>query len=215
MHKPSGFVMPLALAALAVVICSGGAVLYFTRMPDPQTADLRGLLRWLVTRDLSQESETTQEVLLSRIEYELQNGLELSSAGDQLTESQRALLATNADLLGQRWFAKLVDRYSALTAAQKPDFLNQQIDDVQRSGMIKALSTITGEGSKNPQNPWNSLTRRVGRWISRMEPPQRSQAEKLVAAVEGNLFLRTLKSPWLWPAALHPAVSAQTSANGG
>jgi hypothetical protein len=199
MRKNSGFVLFVLLAGLVLAACAGGVVLYATRMPDPQTADLRGLLRWLVTRDLSQEPDATQEQLLSRLEGELRGGLELT-AGDQLTEDQRARLVENADLLGRRWFLKQVEQYTALAASEKATFLDRQIDEVQQSGVVQALvAVLEPAGSSASTNAWSSLNERIGHWTARMEAGRKAKVEEFLAAVKGNLLWRTVRGNWLSP----------------
>jgi hypothetical protein len=197
MRKPSGFVQYLLLGALVATTCAGSAYLFAIRMPDPATADLRGLLRWLVTRDLSAEDDAVQEQLLARLEVELRNGINLADSKIELTHEQRAALLTNADVLGRRWFLKQVDRYFAHSDAQRPEFLREQIDDIEQSGIISALSALVANGGPSehtqPKSMWTSLNQRVQRWTARLAPEQKAKAEQFVAAVQGNLFWRTLR----------------------
>jgi hypothetical protein len=193
MRKPSGFVLYVLLGALVVTTCAGGAFLYATRMPDPATADLRGLLRWLVTRDLSSEDAAVQDQLLARLEVELRNGIDLADSQAQLTDEQRTALVANAEVLGRRWFFKQVDRYFAHSDAQRPRFLSEQIDDIERSGIATALSALFAD-SEPSKNMWASLSRRVQRWTARLAPEEKAKADQYVAAVQGNLLWRTLRA---------------------
>ncbi len=195
MRKPSGFVLFLLLGALVLSMCAGGAFLYATRMPDPATADLRGLLRWLVTRDLSQEPTQVQEQILARLEVELRQGFEVSQARNQLTDVQQVQLLKNADHLGRLWFLKQVDRYFAQIDAERLQFLDQLIDDAQESGVAKTLSALmASDGRSTTASMWTSLRDRIGQWTTRLEPKRKAQAEQFVAAVQGSLLLRTLRA---------------------
>jgi hypothetical protein len=193
MLKRSGFVVFLLLGVLTAAMLAGGVFVYATRMPDPATADLRGVLRWLVTRDLDLETADVQEQLLGRIEQELRRGIELDGARDQLKPDQRAMLVKNADVLGRRWFFKQVDRYFAHSIPERLNFLNEQIDDIQKSGIAKALAKLAADGS-NHENLWTSLSRRIQQWTAKLDAQHKAQAEQFVAAVQGNLFLRTLRA---------------------
>jgi len=194
LHKRSGVVLLLVIGVLVLATCAGGAFVYATRMPDPATADLGGLLRWLVTRDLSQEPLQTQEQLLVRLEQELRRGVEIGEARKQLTEVQQQQLLANADLLGQLWFFQQVDRYSELAATARQKFLDEQIDDVQRSGVAKALTSLTSDGTGSATNVWARLYQRVQRWTEQLEPQRKTKADEFLAAVQGNLLLRTLRA---------------------
>ncbi len=197
--------MFLLLAALALSMGAGGAYLYASRMPDPATADLRGLLRWLVTRDLSQEPAETQEQILARLEIELRNGLDVAGARDQLTGDQRAQLLENADFLGRLWFFKQVDRYFAQIDAERLRYLDGLIDEIQQSGIATALSQLMADDSATalgktapdttaPGSMWTSLRNRIKHWTALAAPQRKAQAEQFVAAVQGNLLLRTLRA---------------------
>jgi hypothetical protein len=193
-RRPSGFILFLLLGMLVVTTCAGGVFLYASRMPDPATADLRGLLRWLVTRDLSNEDVAIQEQLLARLEAELRNGFDVAGARDQLTDEQRQALVANADLLGRRWFLKQVDRYFTRSDAKRGEYLSKQIDDIERSGVARTLSALLAEGDGPSKSMWASLSRRVERWTARLAPEQKAKAEQYVAAVQGNLLWRALRA---------------------
>ena len=157
--------------------------------PAPTCA---GLLRWLVTRNLSSEDAAVQEQLLARLEVELRNGFNVGDSQAQLNDEQRMKLLANADVLGRRWFLQQVDRYFAHTDAQRPRFLSEQIDEIERSGIVSALSALTAENAPS-KSTWTSLSQRVQRWTAQLAPDQRAQAEQYVAAVQGNLLWRTLR----------------------
>jgi hypothetical protein len=194
MRRPSGFVLYLLLGALVVTTCAGAVFMYATRMPDPATADLRGLLRWLVTRDLSTEDVAVQEQLLARLEAELRKGLELGDARQQLTDEQRKALVANADVLGRCWFLKQVDRYFAHADVERARFLSEQINDIEQSGIATTLSSLLAEDSGASKSMWADLSRRVQGWSARLAPEQRAQVQQYVAAVKGNLLWRTLRA---------------------
>jgi hypothetical protein len=196
MRRPSGFVLYLLLGALVTTTCAGAVFLYATRMPDPATADLRGLLRWLVTRDLSVEDVAVQEQLLARLEAELRKGLELGDAREQLTDEQRTALVANADVLGRRWFLNQVESYFAHADVERARFLREQIDDIERSGIATTLSALLSDERGPSQNMWGDLSRRVERWSARLAPKQKAQVQQYVAAVQGNLLWRTLRAPF-------------------
>lgn len=194
MQRPSGFVLFLLLGVLILSMSAGGVFVYATRMPDPVTTDLRGLLRWLVTRDLSQEPAEVQEQLLTRLEVELRNGLDVGGARDQLTDLQRAQLIENADFLGRLWFLQQVDRYFAQIDAERLQFLDGLIDEIQQAGIAKTLAHLmANENRTAPENMWVSLRERIQRWTAVLEPSRKAQAEQFVAAVQGNLLLRALR----------------------
>src|SRR5687768_3673554 len=132
---------------------------------------------------------------MASLEVELQDGLAVDGARDQLTAVQRAQLLENADFLGRLWFMKQVDRYFAQLDAEKLRFLDQMIDEVQQSGVAKTLSALMAkENQSAPDNLWTSLRERIQGWTARLEPECKAQADQFVAAVQGSLLLRTLRA---------------------
>jgi hypothetical protein len=194
MQKKSGFILMAVLAILALALSGASVFVYATRMPDPATTDTRGLFRWLVTRDLSQESSVLQDSILSRLELELHKGLDVGDVGKQLTPVQRAQLVHNADHLGRMWFLRQVDRYFAQLDSKRLTFLGQQIDEIQRSGVAETLAKLMAEEEGvAPKNMWASLNERIRRWSESLPPDRKSQVNQFVTAVQGNLFWRAVR----------------------
>lgn len=199
MRKPRGLILGLVGMVLAGVSLAGAVFVYGAlRLPEPEQADLRGLLRWLVTRDLSVETESLQDRLLSRLEQELRGGIQLGEARNQLSDSQREQLLRNADLMGRRWFFKQVNTYFATADTERPTFLDRQIDEIQKSGILDALGqlvAIDGPANKTgaSKSAWAGLLDRIHDWKSSAPPLEQQQADQFVTAVQKNLFYRMMR----------------------
>ncbi len=181
------------LAAFAAV-----AMWRAMRLPAPEEADQRGLVRWLVTRDLEEEEVETQNRLLARVEAELRTGVDLASAQSELTPEQFQQLLRNADILARRWFAGQVDRYFGQPEELRAEFLEGQIDELQGSGIGQSLASLTAEAGGKPEGVsgtggWTKLSGRVERWISSFDEKNQSKARRWVAAAQSALFLRTVR----------------------
>jgi hypothetical protein len=182
-------------AVLTLISCAGLALLYAHRMPDPDHADLHGLLRWLVTRDLNLESFDLQDRLLARLEVQLGDGLEAGDVRDQLSDDQRSQLLDNVDVLGRRWFFNQVDNYFDQPNDSRVRYLDQQIKTIEVSGLIKALKSLAvSESGATAGNPWTTLAERIDRWTAGATPELKARADEFVAAVQTNLLLRTVRS---------------------
>jgi hypothetical protein len=73
--------------------------------------------------------------------------------------------------------------------------LDRLIDEIDKSGIAKALSQLMAHGDAgSPGNMWTSLRDRVKHWTAQLEPQRKAQAEQFIAAVQGNLLLRTLRA---------------------
>src|SRR5712691_4738328 len=111
----------LALSATASLVVAMAALIQ--RLPDPNTADRRGLFRWLVECDLKQESPDLQFTILRRVERELVAGVDFRDVMTVLKPGQRRLLLQNADLLARCWFRQAADNYFAAPEGQRAAIL--------------------------------------------------------------------------------------------
>jgi hypothetical protein len=199
MRKPHGILLCVVGGVLALISCIAAGLLYAHRMPDPDHADLRGLLRWLVTRDLNVESSELQDRLLARLEEQLGDGLESGDVRSQLSDDQRSQLLDNVDVLGRRWFFNQVDHYFAQPNEARVRYLDEQINTIEVSGLIKSLKSLAkSEGGAAAGNLWTTLGERIDRWTAGVKPEQKARADQFVAAVQANLLLRTVRSSFLF-----------------
>jgi hypothetical protein len=195
MRKPHGMLLGVVGGVLALVSCAGIALLYAHRMPDPDYADLHGLLRWLVTRDLNVESSDLQDRLLARLEVQLGDGLDAAEVREQLTDEQRSQLLDNIEVLGRRWFFNQVDNYFAQPNEARIGYVNSQIKTIEVSGLIKSLKSLeSAQEGRAGQNLWTMLRERIDRWTAGAKPVQKARATEFVAAVQANLILRSVRS---------------------
>jgi hypothetical protein len=139
-----------ATASLAVAV-----VAYIQRLPDPNTADRRGLFRWLVDCDLGQESLDIQLTLLRRVERELAGGVDFRDVLPMLEPAQRQRLQANADLLARCWFAQAADTYFAAPESERSTVLGQQLDHVRRLGIVEQLSALDQWSQQHPPSEGN------------------------------------------------------------
>jgi hypothetical protein len=135
---------------LVAIVALGGAAIFglwvIDRLPDPATADGSGLIRWLVTRDLSQESAATRSVLVERLAGELRRGIAWGEVQQQLSTERRALVGRNIEVLIEQWFHDTVAAYYEQPEAQRTAYVDEQIDRLfdarakQQDGQYHGLS---------------------------------------------------------------------------
>jgi len=184
---------PDVLALLTLLILAGIAAavtvhLSFFHLPDPETADRDGLLRWLVLKDLNAEEEETRLALVDRLEDELHAGLgqeDLSSAS--LSEAQEERLHKNTGLLKRIWFRSRVRRYSEREPDEKKPYLDRQILTVFK------WSEMNGAASEDPHDSVTGLFDQIAGWIGEAEGDDRRQMlEAVYAGVARWLATRDL-----------------------
>src|SRR2546423_12898775 len=96
-----GIFIGLPLVVIGTASLAFAVAAYIQRLPDPETADRRGLFRWLVQCDLREEPSDVQRVIMRRVEEELLAGIDFREVASMIDDSQREQLLANADLLAQ------------------------------------------------------------------------------------------------------------------
>ncbi|MDZ4818994.1 MAG: hypothetical protein SGJ20_08485 [Planctomycetota bacterium] len=193
-----------SVAVLAVLLFLAGAAAGFVynaqRLPNPNEADLNQLVRWLVTKDLRQESPQTKDELLDGLEQQIQTPIRSADVQSQLTAPQQTLLMSNADVLAERWFHRQVDQYFAQPEATRPAYLDKQIDEIQGSQLVQSLAGLaeneTASGDTKAGNKsaiWIAIQQRAKSWIERAEKYRRRRCQQFVDAVQQHLLMRWLQ----------------------
>ena len=132
MGKTKGRIRPALIAAALLVVIAGVALAggwMLMRKPNPETASIEAVLRWLVVADISTEPADVQISLVRRLEKELSAGLDVAP-GAELTSSQQSKLNKNIKHLKRVWFVDAVEQHHQLSAAKEPAFLDHRIDTV-------------------------------------------------------------------------------------
>lgn len=123
----------LGVAAAA----STGTILWYElgRLPDPETACGRDLLRWVATQDLGQYPMETRRTLARRLEQQFSGQAAAFGGGDSGGESEmgpqhREMLLKNLELLVEPWLLLKTEEYSALPAAERSAYVDRFLDAV-------------------------------------------------------------------------------------
>lgn len=145
MRSPRGILIVLLIILLSGAVAAATVYVKVIRLPNPETADARGLMRWLVQRDLSKQPDDVQRTIVDRL-------LEtLPSTGEwtddvELSDRQKSLLTENSELLKQVWFVSRVEQFFQLQPEEHDAFLDEQIDTVARlSTMGTDLAAIVNQ----------------------------------------------------------------------
>jgi hypothetical protein len=165
----------LVVTLLLAIIAAAGWRITF---PDPQTASVAGLRRWLVLRDLSQQSDETVLALVDRLQVLL---LSEDSTGSiaEATDAQLKRLGANIDILSHAWFLARARYYQTLDRTQGLNYLSEQIDAVLAWGELDdQIQTQLRIANKEP--PAASTLRlldQIDSWVQKEPDNQRKQLE--------------------------------------
>lgn len=168
------------LLTLVTLIAFGGAsaavawYVLLVRLPEPSVASRPQLLRWLVLRDLEYESPEIQLALVDRLETEI-SADDLGPDGTAfLSDSQRARLEKNVEVLKNVWFRSRVDRYFASDPPRRMDYLAAQLAVVARWAQID--SRLAESRGGQPAD----LFQQIDAWIADTTGSERTRVIQVV-----------------------------------
>jgi hypothetical protein len=215
-NRRRGLLVGLFLAGAALASLATAAVVMIQRLPDPETADRRGLIRWLIERDLREQPWDLRLRLVSRVEQELLAGVDLREVAALLNADQCRRLVKNGDELARVWFVREADHYAAARQDQRPSLLDQQLKHVQRLGIMDQLAaverwaaarthqqaslaaTALAKPTSQPSatGSFAANTERIERWVSETVPAERAKLQEFFTAIRTRMVLETFRS-WL------------------
>jgi hypothetical protein len=175
------FLLATGLAIAAAVALRGW------QLPDPDQASPEQLLRWLVTRDLGQESADIRGQLARRLEEAFPEKVDWPSLKAQLDTTQRARLWKNVVLLLEPWFLEHMEGYFGRPPAERIAFLDGMLDRLATWRGVETLRAdepVAPDSSLAPQGIVQVLLDRVEQWKKQAEPRQRERITDFVAAVQ-------------------------------
>lgn len=174
-----------------MVIVAGSAWMYSLRLPDPEHSNRDELVRWMVTRDLGQESVHTREVLAQRFDREFV-GVNWKEFGEQMTVEHRQQLAGNLPLLLKPWFMEKLDTYGQCDESQQLTCIDDTIDRmVELSGINCLLEEDESETQTSPKIT-QLLIENVEVWKEQAGSAEKQRIGKFFALVQARWFMRTL-----------------------
>ncbi len=182
--------------ATLVVAASVTAVIAFYpgRLPNPASADRTGLLRWLVTRDLTQEPPETRQVLARRIEEEFGQGVDWAAVGKRLNDAQKEQVWSNVLVLLEPWLGDKVDGYSRLPESERPRYVDRTLELMETwKGAVALRSQGNPPGShEKSQGLLQVFLGRIEQWAKAADPPRRKQIDKFLLDVQIRWLERNL-----------------------
>jgi hypothetical protein len=185
MKKSRGILILLLLICLSGAVGAAAVYVSVIRMPDPESADSRGLMRWLVQRDLSRQPDKVQRTIVDRLLVALPSTDEWTD-DVQLNDGQKSLLSQNSQLLKHVWFVSRVERFFQLPPEQHDPYLDEQIDTVARLSIVSDELTkmVDQQTSQNVPDEGMSLMRDMDGWIAEASGSER---ERMLQAVSSGV----------------------------
>lgn len=140
-----GVILKIVVVGLVgVILAITLAVHGFYRLPDPAAADRQGLLRWVVTRDLSEESVQVQRTLVHRFEQEFSSGrpIDWLKTRSRVSPPQFDRLCKNLPILLQVWFQQRAEDYDHLVGQDRIAYLDTTLEKILRWQNVLELDSL-------------------------------------------------------------------------
>jgi len=183
--------MIVALAALVVSVAAGWA-LWVQPLPDPELANRKQLILWLVTRDLEAESPDLHARLARRLDEEFHSGIDWDQCGGLLSNSQRARVWDNVLILLKPWFLDKADTYANLTPTEQEAYLDRQIETIAVWRGAESLRPDEIDSEAPRESLMQHVFSQIETWKERAEPPQRERIERFQTALQKRWFARVM-----------------------
>jgi hypothetical protein len=188
----AGFILVLVLGAI-----TSGLWLYPAWLPDPATATRPQLLRWLVLRDLAQESQQTRQTLAVRLEAEYGDFEDFGGAFAQLDNSQQNRVFGNLRLMVAPWLASKVHEFDRTPISSREAYIDRFIDRIERWKSALAKVSLPLEQGK-PVNATEVFMQGARDCRERAATSDQAKVDAFVAAVEKRWFARQFQGLKLW-----------------
>ena len=176
-------------AVLMALVVASSAVGVWTmyRLPDPEHARGRDLMRWLVTRDLREETQETHRALVKQLELYLQDAEDLGGAAAEMNDERRRMLKANVAVLLPEWLRLGAERHEQLAPEQRPALLAEQLVLVERVSELNALWHVPVGGAEEA-NPIFALVAAVEGMVAEANSDERPQLDRYVRAMKLQWF---------------------------
>ena len=201
MKRHRGILTIVALVALGTLSLGVGLELYRRdRLPDPEVADGDALMKWLATRELSEETPEIRQKLVRRLgrfldEQDPQQPFDLQEVLGQLDDDQTEQFWSNVYLLAELWFLERVETYHQLNEDDRQNFLSGTIDRVKTWGVLDWTATDTPAGAGFAAQA-GLIGKQMQPWIDAREDDERKKVEQFMNGLR-NFFLAEEIKRWM------------------
>lgn len=191
LYNRYGILFVGACVALMSVAGGAGYFLVYPLLPDPTVASREQLLRWVVLRDLSQETFGTRQALVRRLDVEFDQAPDLAGPAKGLTDSQSTRLRENIAILVEPWFVDKVEHFAQLPQKERLGYVDRFLDRLEQWRKLSAACAKSqlAKGQTSMADLGVSLFDRVKASSQRAEGEKRKQMSAFLVAVETR---------WLW-----------------
>jgi hypothetical protein len=145
-----------------------------------------GLVRWLATYDLADQSPGVLGKVVAGLEQQLGTELDFSGVSRDMSSSEVTQFWRNVERLAATWFFAKSTEYVALAGKERDQFVARQMPIVQQ--LIEHWPRDGAETSAE------SPTQRIERWLATAPEAMRGAARQFYERLRGELFGNAIRS---------------------
>jgi hypothetical protein len=193
MQKHRGILQLATLLAgsLLLTVIAFSAWLYSSQLPDPEHANRRELIRWMVTRDLAKESVRTREALARRLDTEFVD-VDWDVLEDRVSAEHCRQLWANLPLLLKPWFMDKIETYYKYDESQREAYVDSIVD---RMAQLGGMNRLRKKGTDAPLPKLKELLlANVTIWKKDASPEESQRIGEFFAAIQTRWLMRRLSS---------------------
>jgi hypothetical protein len=199
-RKSKGFLAFLVLLVGAAVSAGVAAWLLLFRLPDPEDASPRDLLRWVVTQDLNDHSIETRRMLVRRLDESFGGQIKWSAKGQEpLAPAQQERMLQNVALLAEPWFLEKLDGYFALPPKERTAYVDRILDSFETwrgaDQLMGSVDKSTGKRTQPQTGMIGTILKQIEQCREQATAEERQKMDEFVLAVQGRWLWRTLLAP--------------------
>lgn len=192
--KKSGkvrIIVVLAFVAILAVSATAATKIYSAyRLPDPATADIDGLLRWLVTVDLAEHPEDIHRTLARRLEEEFNDSMDYDKLKSQLNDEYRTQLWSNIQILLRSWFFEKMNCYYAASPSEQTKIIDQLLDQTEAWQWVIELAPTGKFNTEKPATYLVFFMHEIEQWKQTGSHKKAERLSQFVTAIQTRWFFR-------------------------
>lgn len=200
--KRRGILLAMGVLALATVSVAATVQLLYFQLPEPEIADGPGLIRWMVSRDLNQETPDLRRRLLTRIKQILDDVLAASDKpiDEQFDPEYRPQFWSNVDVLMQEWFYQQAELYAATPISERPAMLDESLSEARLlSGFQPARPApandvaVSTSHATDPMSSAVQLMKKMNTWLQQAPQGREPMLRDFATAINKRIAAQTFQ----------------------
>jgi len=193
MRRLREFLTIAILLGLSLVSLAATTRVVRQPLPEGSSVDLRQLVDWLATHDVSGEPRSTKLQIIAQMEREFRDGAKWQAKVEQLAPETEAQFERNFAELMEVWFLDKVAEFHRC----RPENRQRYVDKELRNILSWPVLDTSGNGAGGRRRErggglLGELAQRIQRVLEDADEQQQQQAQEFIMAIQAQMIQRTL-----------------------